>query len=218
MATVMTPLNEQAYQHLQNLIMDNQFSYHEIYSETKLAKELGISRTPFRDAIHRLAQEGYIDIIPNKGFMLHQLSKEDVNETFQIRSALESYCTLQICKEANSRKARKLFKELNKIMEKMEKIMISSHSIDDFCEYDFRFHTQIINYLENEQFSSIFATFIYRMKRLAKLSLSHEGRMENTYKEHMDILNAMQSGDVEHIYDITIQHMERPKGINLEDL
>ena len=218
MATVMTPLNEQAYQHLQNLIMDNQFSYHEIYSETKLAKELGISRTPFRDAIHRLAQEGYIDIIPNKGFMLHQLSKEDVNETFQIRSALESYCTLQICKEANSRKAGKLFKELNKIMEKMEKIMISSHSIDDFCEYDFRFHTQIINYLENEQFSSIFATFMYRMKRLAKLSLSHEGRMENNYKEHMDILNAMQAGDVEHIYDITIQHMERPKGINLEDL
>ena len=74
--------------------------------------------------------------------MLHQLSKEDVNETFQIRSALESYCTLQICKETNSRKAGKLFKELNKIMEKMEKIMISSHSIDDFCEYDFRFHTQ----------------------------------------------------------------------------
>lgn len=218
MATVMTPLNEQAYQHLQNLIMDNQFSYHEIYSETKLAKELGISRTPFRDAIHRLAQEGYIDIIPNKGFMLHQLTREDVNETFQIRSALESYCTLQICKEASSRKAKKLFKELNKIMEKMEKIMISSHSIDDFCEYDFRFHTQIINYLENEQFSSIFAAFMYRMKRLAKLSLSHEGRMENTYKEHMDILNAMQSGDVEHIYDITIQHMERPKGINLEDL
>ena len=218
MATVMTPLNEQAYQHLQNLIMDNQFSYHEIYSETKLAQELGISRTPFRDAIHRLAQEGYIDIIPNKGFMLHQLTKEDVNETFQIRSALESYCTMQICKESGSRKAGRLFKELTKIMEKMEKVMTSSHSIDEFCEFDFQFHTQIINYLENEQFSSIFATFMYRMKRLAKLSLSHSGRMENTYKEHMDILNAMKSGDVEHIYDITIQHMERPKGINLEDL
>ena len=214
----MTPLNEQAYQHLQNLIIDDQLSYHEIYSETKLAKELGISRTPFRDAVHRLAQEGYIDIIPNKGFMLHQLTKEDVNETFQIRSALESYCTLQICKEAGTRKASKLFKELKRNMEKMKKIMSTSHSIDEFCEYDFQFHTQIINYLENEQFSSIFATFMYRMQRLAKLSLSHKGRMESTYNEHMNILDAMMSGDVEHIYDITIQHMERPKGINLEDL
>ena len=123
MATVMTPLNEQAYQHLQNLIMDNQFSYHEIYSETKLAKELGISRTPFRDAIHRLAQEGYIDIIPNKGFMLHQLSKEDVNETFQIRSALESYCTLQICKEANSRKVGKLMISVNTIFVFIPKLL-----------------------------------------------------------------------------------------------
>ena len=66
----MTPLNEQAYNYLQKLIMENHFSYQEVYSETKLSKELGISRTPLRDAVHRLAQEGYIDIIPSKGFML----------------------------------------------------------------------------------------------------------------------------------------------------
>ena len=69
----MTPLNEQAYNYLQKLIMENHFSYQEVYSETKLSKELGISRTPLRDAVHRLAQEGYIDIIPSKGFMLHQM-------------------------------------------------------------------------------------------------------------------------------------------------
>ena len=103
----MIPLNEQAYQHLQNFIITNRLSYQEIYSETKLSKELGISRTPFRDAIHRLAQEGYIDIIPSKGFMLHQLSRKDVNETFQVRSALESYCTLQISKTIQSRNAKK---------------------------------------------------------------------------------------------------------------
>ena len=52
----MTPLNEQAYNYLQKLIMENHFSYQEVYSETKLSKELGISRTPLRDAVHRLAQ------------------------------------------------------------------------------------------------------------------------------------------------------------------
>lgn len=75
----MTPLNEQAYQHLQELIMQGLFTYNRIYSETKLSKELGISRTPFRDAVHRLAQEGYIDIIPSKGFMLHQLTHQDID-------------------------------------------------------------------------------------------------------------------------------------------
>ena len=109
----MLPLNEQAYQHLQKLILSNRLSYGQIYSETRLSRELGISRTPFRDAVHRLAQEGYIDIIPSKGFTLHQINVDDVNETLQIRSALESYCTLQIARESDTSRAQALFAELN---------------------------------------------------------------------------------------------------------
>lgn len=217
----MKPLNEQAYDHLQKLITDGQLSYHEIYSETKLAKELGISRTPFRDAIHRLAQEGYIDIIPSKGFRLHQITERDVIETFQIRTALETYCTMQIArdvKEENNAGLRSFFKELDWLMENMKEVMENDQGIDEFCEYDFRFHRKIIDYLENEQFSAVFASFLYRMKRLAKLSLQHEGRMEQTVEEHQAILDTMKNGDTEHIYEITMVHMDRPRGINLEDL
>lgn len=217
----MKPLNEQAYDHLQKLITDGQLSYHEIYSETKLAKELGISRTPFRDAIHRLAQEGYIDIIPSKGFRLHQITERDVIETFQIRTALETYCTMQIArdvKEKNNANLRPFFKELDWLMENMKEVMENDQGIDEFCEYDFRFHRKIIDYLENEQFSSVFASFLYRMKRLAKLSLQHEGRMAQTVEEHQAILDSMKNGDTEHIYEITMVHMDRPRGINLEDL
>ena len=214
----MKPLNEQAYNYLQNLIMENHFSYQEVYSETKLSKELGISRTPLRDAVHRLAQEGYIDIIPSKGFMLHQMNRKDLNETFQVRSALETYCTVQITKESTSRKAKKLFKELDWIMECMKDIMETTHSIKEFSEYDFQFHTKIIDYLENDQFSNVFAMFMYRMKRLAELSLSHRGRMEQTYQEHMDILDCMKAGETKKIYETTLRHMETPRFINLEDL
>ena len=214
----MKPLNEQAYNYLQNLIMENHFSYQEVYSETKLSKELGISRTPLRDAVHRLAQEGYIDIIPSKGFMLHHMNRKDVNETFQVRSALETYCTVQITKESTSRKAKKLFKELDWIMECMKDIMETTHSIKEFSEYDFQFHTKIIDYLENDQFSNVFAMFMYRMRRLAELSLSHRGRMEQTYQEHMDILDCMKAGETKKIYETTLRHMETPRFINLEDL
>ena len=177
----MTALNEQAYEHLQNLILSNQLSYQQVYSETKLSKELGISRTPFRDAIHRLAQEGYVDIIPSRGFTLHQLSKKDV-------------------------------------MEKLREILNTTQSIPAFSKYDFQFHTKIIEYLKNEQFASVFATFLYRMQRLAALSLSHEGRMQDTFLEHQAILDTMKRGDTEHIYEVTLQHMEKPREINLEDL
>ena len=214
----MLPLNEQAYNYLQKLILENHFSYQEVYSETKLSKELGISRTPLRDAVHRLAQEGYIDIIPSKGFMLHQMNRKDVNETFQVRSALETYCTVQICKEFSSRKAKKLFKDLDWIMECMKDIMETTHSIKEFSEYDFQFHTKIIDYLENIQFSNVFAMFMYRMKRLAELSLAHKGRMEQTCEEHMAILDCIKNGHTSRIYEITLKHMETPRDINLEDL
>ena len=182
----MIPLNEQAYRHLQHMILTDQLSYQEIYSETKLSKELGISRTPFRDAIHRLA--------------------------------LECYCTFQITQAYHSRSAKKLFRELDFLMECLKEILDTTKSIEEFCEYDFQFHTRIIEYLDNKQFASVFAAFMYRMRRLAALSLSHKGRMEDTYQEHMAILDAMKRGDTEHIYEITLKHMEIPRGINLEDL
>jgi len=214
----MIPLNEQAYQHLRHLITTSQFSYQEIYSETKLSKELGISRTPFRDAVHRLAQEGYIDIIPSKGFMLHQLTRKDVDETFQVRSALEAYCAMQIAMNHTGQDTLRLFRELDLSMAKQKEILDSTQSIQDFSHYDFQFHRKIIDYLNNEQFSTIFATFMYRMQRLAALSLAHEGRMSNTYHEHLAILDAMKAGDTAHIYEVTLRHMETPREINLEDL
>lgn len=214
----MTPLNIQAYQHLQTLIMTEQLSYGKIYSETKLSKELGISRTPFRDAIHRLAQEGYIDIIPSKGFTLHQLTEKDINETFQVRSALECYCTLQIAKNSEQKSAKKLLEELRESTETLKVILETTKCIKSFCDYDFLFHTKIIEYAENQQFSSLFDTFRYRMRRLAELSLSHEGRMLDTYREHLAIVQAMEAGDVEHIYEITSKHMDTARDINMEDL
>ena len=214
----MIPLNEQAYQHLQKLIMQGQLNYNEIYSETKLSKELKISRTPFRDAIHRLAQEGYIDIIPSKGFMLHQLTRQDIDETFQIRSALECYCALQITRAYETAPVKLLLKELRHLTDMLKEILDTTSSIEDFCEYDFQFHTKIISYVQNRQFSALFDTFKYRMRKLAELSLAHEGRMIDTYNEHLAILEAMEKGDFEHIYKITVARMITARELNLDDL
>ena len=136
----------------------------------------------------------------------------------QVRSALETYCTMEITRTHTSRKAKRLFRELRFNMEEMKEILDTTQSIQDFCTYDFQFHVAVVRYLENQQFSAIFDTFMYRMQRLAQMSLSHPGRMEDTYNEHLAILEAMEAGDTAHIYDITLRHMDVPRGINLEDL
>ena len=108
----MKPLQAKAYEYIKTLILNGELKVDEIYSETKIAKELGISRTPLRDAIHHLVEEGYIDIIPSKGFKLHKMTKQDVLDTFQIRSAIEGYCTFYIAQNYKSEECQKLFSYL----------------------------------------------------------------------------------------------------------
>ena len=161
------------YEHLRNMIINNELSYCEKYIQRQnlqrnLVSHALLSVMPFT----YLEQEGYVDIIPSKGFQLHQLTRQDVEDTFQVRSALECYCTVEITKHADSEKAKNLFRELDEIMTHLYEILHTTQSIEDFATYDFQFHVKIIRYLENEQFYSIFGTFMYRMKRLAALSLS----------------------------------------------
>lgn len=214
----MKPLQSKAYDYIKNLILTNELQHDQIYSETKIAKELGISRTPMRDAIHHLVEEGFIDIIPSKGFKLHKMTKQDVLDTFQIRSAIEGYCTFYITKNYKSEECQQLFSYLEYLLFKQEQILNSSKSIEEFMPFDNKFHIEIVHHLKNESFNKLFDMQLYRIKALATSSLSHIGRMEDTLKEHKSIFNAMTSGDVENIYKITMEHMQNPLYINLEDL
>ena len=214
----MKPLQTKAYEYIKECILKNSFDYDTIYSETKMAQEIGVSRTPMRDALHRLAQERYIDIIPSKGFRIHQMTRQDIIETFQIRSAIEGYCTLQITKEYQTDSAQKLFRELEYLLQKQETVFHTTGSISEFVEYDNQFHIEIVSFMGNKTFNELFGSYLFQIKRLAMLSLEHPGRMEETLQEHRALLQAMKSGNISDIYSVTMTHMETPKGINLSDL
>ena len=171
-----------------------------------------------RDALHRLAQERYIDIIPSKGFCIHRMTRQDIIETYQIRSAIEGYCTLQITKDWGSAPAQELFRRLRGLLQKQEIIFQTTRNIAEFVEYDNQFHMEIVAFLDNETFNGLFGSYLFQIKRLAALSLEHSGRMEETLHEHKAILQAMEKGNVSDIYFVTMTHMETPKGINLSDL
>ena len=103
---VYNPLAEKAYEFMLEKIKRGEFSADEYYSETRLAQDLGISRTPMRDALMRLSQDRYIDIIPNKGFRLHQMSREDIQNTFQVRAAIEGFCSMALHDERKTKQGR----------------------------------------------------------------------------------------------------------------
>ena len=79
-------LQTKAYDYLIDLIKKGKLKTDKIYSLNQLAKDAGFSKIPFRDAVLRLEQERYIDILPSRGFTLHKMTKEDIIETYQIRN------------------------------------------------------------------------------------------------------------------------------------
>lgn len=204
-------LQAQAYDYIKNMVLDGKLEYNHVYSETKMAKELGISRTPMRDAVQYLSQERYIDIIPNKGFCLHQMSMQDFFETFQIRTAIEGYCARQLAEEISTEKAQETLVILKDCIEKQVESVAGS--MDEFFAADALFHLTIVRYSNNMQLETMFQSYLYRMRNLSLQAYIHNGRRETALEEHKDILNSILSGNPDSSYNQVAIHMESPRNI-----
>lgn len=207
------PLQLQTYETLKKMILEGKFEPGRIYSETRVSGELGISRTPMRDAIQRLAQERYLDVIPSKGFCLHQMTEQDLLETCQIRCALEGFCVVQLARDYETPRVKRVIRALEGLLRDQQEVIETSRSIPDFTQYDQEFHEQIVYSLENATVSATFDALHYQMRRQTSLSLEQEGRMEETLREHRCIVENVKIGAVGRSYEAALAHLEKPKGI-----
>lgn len=195
-----------AYEFIKNKILRGELNYNEIYSETKIARDLSISKTPVRDAVQYLSQEKYVDIIPNKGFNLHEMSKQDFVETSEIRSAIEGYCVSRISIEHTTDRAKETFNELNESLEKQKAAI--NKSVDEFFDADRWFHSILVSYAKNEEFINLIKNHSYRIRNFIIRSLAYEGRMESAYSEHLDIYEQIKNGDTIKSYESVLFHMD----------
>ena len=211
-------LQAQAYDYIKAGIIDGTLVFNQIYSETRLAQEIGISRTPVRDAIHILYQEGLVDIIPNKGFVLHKITKQDIIETYEVRSAVESYCARKLALSKEPEKYHTVIPALTASLERQQQIFNQGGSPELFAKEDRNFHYLLVSASENEEFINIFSRYMYWIEKLAVDSLAAGGRMEQTLTEHRRILDAIGDGAEQYAYQSMMAHIRAPLDINLEGL
>lgn len=204
------PLQTQAYKYIKEQILTGKLSPGTLYSQTKMAKEFGISRTPMREALQCLGQDGYIEVIPSKGFMIRSLNEKDMLETIQIRCAIEGFCVQIIAKEINTSKGQKLIEDLKKILEKQEKTLEVEDSLKTFMDYDHQFHLALVNYVDNREFNQIFQRLMYLIHLTTTTALSVPGRLEDTFKEHEKFFDSLQKGDGDLAYKLLVDHLAMP--------
>lgn len=202
-------LQMQAYDSIKNGILNGELEPGQLYSETKLSAKIGISRTPMREALQCLSQDGYITIIPSKGFMIRQLNEKDMKDSIQIRCAIEGFCTTVIASQTDTKEGKELLRSLKMILDNMEEAL-NSDALEDFIYYDHQFHLLIVNYLHNDEFNQIFQRLLYLIHLTSQDALSTEGRIQGTVDEHLAYYNSLKEGDGQKAYNIMIEHLMMP--------
>lgn len=183
-------LSKKVYRILKTRIIKGDLTQGGKLFEAKIAKQLGVSRTPVREAIRELAAKGFVRISPNQGVVINNISIEDIQEVLQIRGVLEGLAAKLVATKITKEKIKEL-ESFNKNMEKF----ISKDDILNFIKESEKFHGLILDICGNSRLVQIRKNLDEQIHRYRSISLNISGRPESALKEHMEITEALKQGD-----------------------
>lgn len=158
--------------------------------EQALTVDYGISRTPLREALKVLAAEGLVTLKPRRGCFVTEISEQDLDEIFPLMAILEGRCALEATAKAQAREIA----GLERIHRQLESFA-ANRQIDRFFETNQEFHARIQEMAGNRWLRQTVQDLRKVLKLTRLLSLSIEGRLEQSLVEHEKILAAMKAGD-----------------------
>jgi len=206
-------LKDEAYRHLKALILSDRLSGGEMLDLDGLAAALAISRTPLREALVMLEQEGLVETVRYKGTFVVEVSQKDVEEIFQVREALEPLAVrlaTQAIPEDELKQMQELFAGVAKELE--------NGGSERYSHSDIEFHDLIIRHCDNKVLQQVLDTLAGRTHRVRAFSRRRSGsHLKESFQEHCLILDALVGRDAKRAEDLMAQHV-RNAGKRLADL
>lgn len=198
------PLREVVCETLRSAIRTGTLQPGERLMEIQLAEELGVSRTPVREAIRKLELEGYVVMMPRRGTYVASLSIRDINEVFEIRTSLDSLASGLAAERITSEELEQLERLLVSIGEYIE-----CGDMEKIVETDTQFHDLLYQASRNSRLVGIIFNLRDQLTRFRSISMGHPGRLQETLEEHRRLVEAIAQGDVELAQKAAEKHMER---------
>jgi len=174
--------------------------------EAKLAEEFGVSRTPVREALKQLELDGLVDNIPNRGVLVKGISKQDIDDIFTIRIAIEGIAV----KWAIERMEESDLEKMKEIFELME-FYTFKKDLDKIAELNTKFHEVIYNATKSRYLEHVLTDFQFFMKTTRYKSLRAPGRMESTLEEHREVLEAFANKDIDRAAKAIREHVNNSR-------
>lgn len=200
------PLRDMVFDVLMNAIMSGQLSPGERLLEVQLAEEMGVSRTPVREAIRRLELEGFVVMLPRKGAYVAGLSIGDVEDVYEIRTALE---TLAV-RLAAQRMEDEDYRMLDDLVEKMQATW-QEGDVDAWVKLDAAFHELLYKFSRNERLVQLMSNVMEQISRYRILSLANVEVRHNSLEEHQEVVAALRTRDSEEAAAAAARHIENTK-------
>jgi DNA-binding GntR family transcriptional regulator len=208
------PVREKAYEFLKSSILSGRFNPGERLTEEHLAKELGMSRTPIREALHKLETEGLIKPLASRGFVASQDSKDDIEELFEIRAVLEGYALRVIC----DRIADSVLERLEETVRRAEDAL-RGQNLDDVFQWNTRFHDTLHELLtDKHRLYHQMVTMRQYVLRYRKNTLQYPDGGERTVDGHRKILLALRLRDPDLCERVMREHIQQSKKDALQSL
>lgn len=174
---------------LQEQIFNGTFSDGDRLDEVRLAQQYGVSRTPLREALQRLALSGLVELIPRRGAFVRQPGPIELMEMFEVMAEIEAVCG----RLAAIRISEQALADLRDANEKCE-AAVDRHDIDTYYDENERFHLIIYEQSGNSFLASEATDLHRRLKPFRRTQLRLRGRMPQSMSEHRAILDALEHG------------------------
>jgi DNA-binding GntR family transcriptional regulator len=182
--------------------------------EEMIARELGVSRTPVREALHKLEREGVIEHFPNRGFAVARETKSQVGEIFEIRAILEGHILRIACESATD----DFLSELKTLLTKAERCFAES-SIEELHRFNTLFHDRIFQQVSGrERLKDLVKDLREYVLRYRMATLQFPGGAERTLRGHEKIILALETGDSDLCERIMRAHIEGAKSDAIREL
>ena len=175
--------------------------------ERKLSEQLGISRTPLREALARLEQEGLITILPRRGVYIVRKTKAEILEMITVWAALESMAGRLITKHASDAEIA----SLRKLFATFQDDAIAAH-IDEYSDTNIKFHQTIIGLSKNRLIMDLADGLFVHMRSIRARTIGEKDRADRSIVDHLHIIEALEARDTE-----LAERLLREHTLNLAD-
>lgn len=173
-------------------ILSGVYHENEELKENSIGIELGVSRTPVREALRQLELEGLVTMIPNKGAYVTGITSKDIHDIYMIRSYLEGLCAKWACEHITEAQIEALDEVLY-----LTEFHASRNHHDQMVELDNKFHELIYQASGSKILYHVLSDFHHYVERVRKITLAVPSRATKSSQEHAAILDAIKKRDGE---------------------